>query len=122
MLMQVNLNQPMAKVLETLRAHPVRTRLSLTGTLVVARDIAHAKLKERLDAGHGLPQYLKVRAAQLPLAAQRRAAPRSWFVARAGQGSQLVDWQLHCAAPTPHLQPRLCAPPPRLTICSVCTC
>ncbi|OYY03815.1 MAG: fumarate hydratase, partial [Acidocella sp. 35-58-6] len=39
--------------------HPIKTRVALTGTLVVARDIAHAKLKQRLDAGQGLPQYLK---------------------------------------------------------------
>ena len=49
----------MSKVLAQLSQHPIRTRLSLTGTLVVARDIAHAKLKERLDAGEGLPQYIK---------------------------------------------------------------
>ena len=55
----MNLNQPMSRVLAELKAHPVRTRLSLSGTLVVARDIAHAKLKERLDAGQGLPQYFK---------------------------------------------------------------
>nr|KAG5696202.1 hypothetical protein BaRGS_021687 [Batillaria attramentaria] len=56
---QVNLNQPMAEVLKQLSKHPIRTRLSLSGTLVVARDIAHAKLKERLDSGEGLPQYMK---------------------------------------------------------------
>lgn len=56
---KINLNQPMAEVLRQLSQHPIRTRLSLTGTLVVARDIAHAKLKERLDAGKGLPQYIK---------------------------------------------------------------
>lgn len=55
---QVDLNQPMEKVLEQLTQYPVTTRLSLTGTLVVARDIAHAKLKERLDAGEGLPEYM----------------------------------------------------------------
>jgi fumarate hydratase class I len=48
----------MADILSTLTQYPIRTRLSLTGTLVVARDIAHAKLKERLDAGDGLPQYV----------------------------------------------------------------
>ena len=42
-----------------LSKHPIRTRLSLTGTIIVARDIAHAKLKERIDAGEGLPQYVK---------------------------------------------------------------
>ncbi|XP_041480109.1 fumarate hydratase class I, aerobic-like [Lytechinus variegatus] len=56
---KVNLNQPMDDILATLTKHPIRTRVSLTGTLVVARDIAHAKLQERLDAGEGLPQYMK---------------------------------------------------------------
>ena len=55
----INLNQPMDDVLRQLSQHPIKTRLSLTGTLVVGRDIAHAKLKERLDAGQGLPQYMK---------------------------------------------------------------
>src|SRR5580692_9878973 len=49
----------MRDVLAELSSHPIKTRLSLTGPLVVARDIAHAKLKERLDRGEGLPQYLK---------------------------------------------------------------
>ena len=52
-------NQPMKAILAELSKHPVTTRVSLTGTLVVARDSAHAKLKERIDAGQGLPQYLK---------------------------------------------------------------
>ena len=56
---QVTLNQPMAKIREILGGYSVRTRLSLTGTLVVARDIAHAKLQERIDAGKGLPDYVK---------------------------------------------------------------
>jgi fumarate hydratase class I len=55
----VDLNRPMAEVLAQLSAYPVKTRLMLTGTMVVARDIAHAKLKERLDAGEALPDYLK---------------------------------------------------------------
>lgn len=55
----INLNQPMADVLKELTKHPVKTRLSLTGTLVVARDIAHAKLKELADAGKPLPDYMK---------------------------------------------------------------
>ena len=55
----IDLNQPMSEILAALRACPVTTRLSLTGPLVVARDIAHAKLKERLDRGEGLPDYLK---------------------------------------------------------------
>jgi len=56
---RVDLNQPMSEIRAELSKHPVKTRLSLTGTLVVARDIAHAKIKERLDAGEGMPQYLK---------------------------------------------------------------
>ena len=56
---KIDLNQPMPRLLSKLRKYPVATRLSLTGPLVVARDIAHAKLKERLDAGEGLPQYIK---------------------------------------------------------------
>lgn len=56
---KINLNRPMAEVLAELRKHPVATRLSLTGPIVVARDIAHARLKDQLDAGKGLPQYLK---------------------------------------------------------------
>ncbi len=59
---KVDLNQPMSEIRALLSRYPVKTRLSLSGTLVVARDIAHAKLKERLDAGQGLPQYLKDRA------------------------------------------------------------
>jgi fumarate hydratase class I len=56
---KVDLNQPMKDILAQLTRHPVTTQLSLTGTMIVARDIAHAKLKERLDRGEGLPQYLK---------------------------------------------------------------
>jgi fumarate hydratase, class I len=55
----VDLNRPMAEIRETLSAHPTKTRLSLTGSIIVARDIAHAKLKERLDKGEELPQYFK---------------------------------------------------------------
>ncbi|MCP3964301.1 MAG: fumarate hydratase [bacterium] len=55
----IDLSRPMPEILAQLREHPVATRLSLTGPLVVARDIAHAKLKERLDAGSELPQYFK---------------------------------------------------------------
>ena len=55
----IDLNQPMAEILAELSKHPVKTRLSLTGPLVVARDIAHAKIKERLDAGEEMPAYLR---------------------------------------------------------------
>ncbi|MDD2436498.1 MAG: fumarate hydratase [Massilibacteroides sp.] len=56
---KINLNQPMVDILKELDKYPVSTRLSLSGTIIVGRDIAHAKLKERLDAGEGLPQYIK---------------------------------------------------------------
>jgi fumarate hydratase, class I len=56
---RIDLNQPMEAIRATLSRHPVKTRLMLTGTMVVARDIAHAKLQERLDRGEGLPQYIK---------------------------------------------------------------
>ena len=56
---RIDLAKPMPQILAELSKHPVKTRLSLTGTLVVARDIAHAKIKERLDSREGMPQYLK---------------------------------------------------------------
>ena len=56
---KIDLNQPMADILAELGKHPVSTRLSLNGTIIVGRDIAHAKLKERIDNGEGLPQYIK---------------------------------------------------------------
>ncbi|GDX25736.1 fumarate hydratase class I [Actinomycetes bacterium] len=56
---QIDLNRPMSDIRSELSKYPVKTRVMLTGSLVVARDIAHAKLKERLDAGLGLPEYMK---------------------------------------------------------------
>ena len=56
---KINLNQPMTEILKELDKYPVATRLSLNGTIIVGRDIAHAKLKERLDRGEDLPQYIK---------------------------------------------------------------
>jgi fumarate hydratase class I len=56
---KIDLNQPMDVVRAELSKHPVKTRVSLTGTIVVARDLAHARIKEALDAGQPLPQYLK---------------------------------------------------------------
>ncbi|MGL5865564.1 MAG: fumarate hydratase [Dermatophilaceae bacterium] len=56
---EIDLNRPMPEILAELSRHPVKTRLSLTGPLVVARDIAHAKIKERLDAGESMPAYLR---------------------------------------------------------------
>lgn len=57
--MRVDLNRPMKEILAQLSQYPVSTRLSLNGTIIVGRDIAHAKLKERMDNGEGLPQYIK---------------------------------------------------------------
>lgn len=56
---EIDLNQPMADVLAELSKHPVKTRLSLTGTIIVARDLAHSKIRERLEAGEDMPQYMK---------------------------------------------------------------
>jgi fumarate hydratase, class I len=56
---RVDLNRPMAEVRAELTRYPVKTRLSLSGPMVVARDIAHAKIKERLDAGEPMPAYLR---------------------------------------------------------------
>ena len=56
---KIDLNQPMSKILEELDKYPVSTRLSLNGTIIVGRDIAHARLKERIDRGEELPQYIK---------------------------------------------------------------
>ena len=56
---KIDLNRPMSEILAELSKYPVSTRLSLSGTIIVGRDIAHAKLKERIDRGEGLPQYIK---------------------------------------------------------------
>jgi len=56
---RIDLNRPMPEILAELSRHPVKTRLSLSGPLVVARDIAHAKIQERLDAGEEMPAYLR---------------------------------------------------------------
>jgi len=56
---EIDLNRPMPEILAELDKYPVSTRLSLKGTIIVGRDIAHAKIKERLDAGEPMPQYLK---------------------------------------------------------------
>ena len=58
-MVEIDLNRPMADILADLTRYPVKARLSLSGPIIVARDIAHAKLKERLDAGEGLPDYFK---------------------------------------------------------------
>ena len=56
---RIDLNRPMKDILAELTKYPVATRLSLSGTIIVGRDIAHAKIKERLDSGKGMPQYIK---------------------------------------------------------------
>jgi fumarate hydratase class I len=56
---QIDLNRPMTEILATLTRYPIKTRLSLTGPMIVARDLAHAKLRERLERGEGLPDYFK---------------------------------------------------------------
>ncbi|OPZ32174.1 MAG: Fumarate hydratase class I, aerobic [Bacteroidetes bacterium ADurb.BinA174] len=56
---KIDLNRPMSEILAELSKYPVSTRLSLNGTIIVGRDIAHAKLKERIDRGEGMPQYMK---------------------------------------------------------------
>ena len=56
---EIDLNQPMTDILKKLSQYPIKTRLKLNGTLIVARDIAHAKIKELLDAGKPMPEYFK---------------------------------------------------------------
>jgi fumarate hydratase, class I len=58
-MVKIDLNRPMKDILATLSKHPIKTRLSLTGTMIVARDSAHAKLRERLEKGEPLPDYFK---------------------------------------------------------------
>jgi fumarate hydratase class I len=58
-MVRVDLNRPMKDILAALTRHPIKTRLALTGPMIVARDLAHAKLRQRLEAGEGLPDYFK---------------------------------------------------------------
>ena len=58
-MVQIDLNRPMPEILAQLTKHPIKTRLSLSGPMIVARDLAHAKLRERLAQGRGLPDYFK---------------------------------------------------------------
>jgi fumarate hydratase, class I len=58
-MVRIDLNRPMKDILAELSKHPVKTRLSLNGTIIVARDLAHSKIRERLEAGLGMPQYMK---------------------------------------------------------------
>ena len=56
---KIDLNQPMKEILATLTKYPVKTRFSLTGPIIVGSDISHAKIKERIDRGEPMPQYMK---------------------------------------------------------------
>lgn len=56
---KIDLSQPMEKILEALSQYPIKTRVSMTGTMIVARDIAHAKIRERIEAGEPMPDYMK---------------------------------------------------------------
>ena len=56
---KIDLSQPMEKILETLSQYPIKTRVSMTGTMIVARDITHAKIRERIEAGEPMPEYMK---------------------------------------------------------------
>ncbi|MFL5302072.1 MAG: FumA C-terminus/TtdB family hydratase beta subunit, partial [Anaeromyxobacteraceae bacterium] len=56
---EIDLNKPMPDILAQLSRHPIKTRLSLSGPMIVARDLAHSKLRERLESGQGLPDYFK---------------------------------------------------------------
>ncbi|MDA0306759.1 MAG: fumarate hydratase [Proteobacteria bacterium] len=90
---EIDLQRPMAEILAELSRHPVKTRLSLTGSLIVARDIAHAKLKERLDAGQGLPQYFKDHAVYYagPAKTPKGMASGSFGPTTAGRMDSYVD-------------------------------
>ena len=74
-MVNVDLTQPMCSVLAQLTKYPIKTCLNLTGPLIVARDIAHAKLKERLDAGEGLPEYFKNHASFSDVKIQKHSFP-----------------------------------------------
>lgn len=75
---KIDLTQPMDEIRKTLSQYPVTTRVSLTGPMIVARDIAHAKLKEALDRGEALPQYFRISASTMPA---RRRRLRVWLPA-----------------------------------------
>jgi fumarate hydratase class I len=90
----IDLNQPMASVLAELSKHPVKTRLSLTGTLVVARDLAHAKIKALMDEGKPMPEYLKNHAVYYagPAKTPEGYASGSFGPTTAGRMDSYVDY------------------------------
>ena len=89
----VDLNQPMARIRAELSRYPVKTRLSLNGSLIVARDIAHAKIQERLDAGLGMPEYMKNHAVYYagPAKTPKGYASGSFGPTTAGRMDSYVD-------------------------------
>jgi len=90
---KVDLNQPMSEIRAQLSRYPVKTRLSLSGPLVVARDIAHAKIQERLDRGEGMPDYLKHHAVYYagPAKTPKGYASGSFGPTTAGRMDSYVD-------------------------------
>src|SRR5665213_407103 len=90
---RVDLNRPMAEIRRQLAQYPVKTRLALSGNLIVARDSAHAKLKERLDRGEGLPQYAKDHAIYYagPAKTPKGMASGSFGPTTAGRMASYVD-------------------------------
>jgi len=89
----IDLERPMADILATLSAHPIRTRLSLTGPMIVARDAAHARLKAKLDAGEALPDYFKAHPVYYagPAKTPRGYASGSFGPTTAGRMDSYVD-------------------------------
>ncbi len=90
---KVDLNKPMKEVLAELTKYPVKTQLSLSGTIIVGRDIAHARLKDRIDKGEGLPQYLKDHPIYYagPAKTPKGAASGSFGPTTAGRMDSYVD-------------------------------
>jgi fumarate hydratase class I len=90
----IDLNQPMDAIRAELSKHPVKTRVSLTGTIVVARDIAHAKIKEMLDAGKPMPEYMKKHAVYYagPAKTPTGYASGSFGPTTAGRMDSYVDY------------------------------
>ncbi|HWO09811.1 MAG TPA: fumarate hydratase [Polyangiaceae bacterium] len=90
---KIDLNRPMSEIRAELSRHPVKTRLSLSGPLIVARDIAHAKIQERLDRGEGMPEYMKDHAVYYagPAKTPKGYASGSFGPTTAGRMDSYVD-------------------------------
>ncbi len=104
---RIDLNRPMAEIRAELSKYPVKTRVMLTGPMVVARDIAHAKIKERLDAGEPMPQYL-----QGPLRCTTRARPRRPRATRRDRSARRPPgaWTATSNSSRPRRQRSSCSP------------